>query len=505
MRQPRVKIAVVSGQNRLLIGSDSAMQIAGVLNDSHVLSSGSIEIEIDKAEPAPLEEWLWCGKYFRKEEAANHCVKLASKGIESRLWEVGLNPVKGEWSHREYRLLVRLHDEAADKRELLHNIEEVFPEIVPVEIQLPTERPSFIINLKDSSGRETRIEKAFSLNADSPLQILEAPVGEGFHWQHFENLEFEDSIWVDMGIDGKLCCGVEIDIEDYLTSVNSSEMPADSPQEFLKAQVVAARSWLLANWGSHHPGEPYTICGGDHCQCYYGPSRIRESSKAAVNNTRGELLMYDGTVCDARYAKTCGGMTEPAANVWSFSEEPYLGHIRDLPGEKAVDFSDENKFREFQQRNEPVDSCCAPGYAELKGRLVELAELYRWDESLSNGELSAIILNKTGVDPGRILNLIPGIRGQSGRLIELDIIGENAELSLSPELEIRRVLSQTHLPSSAFWIERTDSDGFIFHGLGWGHGVGLCQMGAVSLAARGMGHKSILAHYFPNTSIQKIY
>ncbi|HDH58348.1 MAG TPA: hypothetical protein ENF16_07040 [Bacteroidetes bacterium] len=215
--------------------------------------------------------------------------------------------------------------------------------------------------------------------------------------------------------------------------------------------------------------------------------------------------MFNGRICDARYAKSCGGVTEPAVNVWPFMDEPYLGHYRDLPDSDPIDLSREETFREFQQSSESTDACCSPGYAEFKDELAELAGLYRWENKVSNTEISQIIRSKSQSDLGRILEIIPRRRGPSGRLIEDEIVGNQGRLSLSPELEIRRVLSRYHLPSSAFWIEKDNDANFIFHGMGWGHGSGMCQIGAAGLALHGYGYDDILSHYYPSTSIKKIY
>jgi len=193
-------------------------------------------------------------------------------------------------------------------------------------------------------------------------------------------------------------------------------------------------------------------------------------------------------------------------NVWPFADEPYLSHFRDLPDAgKEIDLAGEANFREFQGRANSEDACCSPGYAPLEGRLAELAGLYRWRESIAPRELGKIVKAKTGEDLGDIEDLIPGRRGPSGRLIELTIVGQKGRYAAAPELDIRRVLSKTHLPSSAFWVERRGGDQIILHGLGWGHGVGLCQVGAAAMAARGYGHARILAHYYPSATLKKIY
>jgi SpoIID/LytB domain protein len=430
---------------------------------------------------------------------------LAARGLKARLWPVGLTPGEGEWQHREYRLLVESGVEFPRWQQVNLQNQSIVPRKDPIEVTLPAEAPMGFLHIEDSGGqRETFLQKA-ELSSPEPLDLLQVLVGEGFHWQHHEDLSFPSPLWVAVGSDGHLQAGVELDVEDYLASVNSSEMPAESPPEFLKAQVVAARSWLLANWGSHHPGESYTFCAGDHCQCYYGLSRIRESSQQAVENTRGQVLIFEGRICDARYAKSCGGVSEPAFNVWPSLNEPYLSHRRDLPDSNPLDLSNEKTFQVFQKRSVSGDACCAPGYALLPEALAGLADLYRWTERVSNAQLSQIIRSKSRRDLGRILDLIPKRRGPSGRLIELEIIGEKGRLTLTLELEIRRVLSRYHLPSSAFWIEREGDENVIFHGLGWGHGVGLCQVGAAALAAKGLDYAGILSHYYPNTRLQKIY
>jgi len=443
-------------------------------------------------------------------------------------WPVGLTPAGDEWRAREYRVLLRSSDQHLSMEKLRQRVEDIRPDATPVMVDLPVEHAGGKIAIYEGEARKgahapshapTDLALPVKIESESTIALLEAPIGEGFHWEHTETLEVASSIWVAAGTDGRLCAGAEIDVDDYLASVNSSEMPADAPLEFLKAQVVVARSWLLANWGSHHPGEPYIACAGDHCQCYYGQTRIQETSRQAVKATSGQVLTYGDRICDARYAKICGGFTEPAANVWPFVDEPYLGHFRDLPdagvaqpiggltlpAAPSPDLSAEADFRQFQQRQDSADACCSPGYAPFTGRLAHLADLYRWQEKIVLRDLREIIKTKTGQDLGEIQDLVPGRRGPSGRLMELTIIGDQDRLVAAPELEIRRLLSPSHLPSSAFWVERIGRGEIGLHGLGWGHGVGLCQVGAAALAANGSACDRILAHYYPKTTPKKIY
>jgi SpoIID/LytB domain protein len=503
MNPPSLRVALIWGRESIRLRCGSPVTVIGAADTRENLPTGEIKLKIGTSRPAKKQTWLWLGSASQNELDSILIQALESHGWATGFWPVGLNPTAGEWAVRDYRLLARPADGETSLHELKTRLRETQPDLQAEIIELSEGQGTGTATIV-TADREFEVALPITLEAAGTIIAPEAPVGEGFHWEHTEVLELPPPAWVAIGTDGQLCAGVDLGVEDYLTSVNSSEMPADSPLEFLKSQVVAARSWLLANWGSHHPGEPYTICNGDHCQCYYGLGRIRAASQEAASQTRGVALMYQGRVCDARYAKTCGGVMEPAGNVWAFANEPYLGHFRDLPETPTLDLSEETAFREFQQRNLPEDSCCSPGYAPLTGRLQELSQLYRWQEKATARELSEIIAIKTGITLGEISQFKPLRRGPSGRLIELEIIGSLGRLSLTPELAIRRALSPTHLPSSAFWIEH-DGKSISLHGLGWGHGVGLCQIGAAALATKGMDYQRILAHYYRGSELRKIY
>lgn len=504
MQPPKVKVAVVAGAETIRLRSEIPFDMETDGKSRQIASEGEIRFTLQTSQPAPLKSWFWCGVYGTIQSAEKIKGILNSKDLDVKLWSVGLTPVRNSWQPRDIRLLVDAENESS-RRGIVDVICDTLPGKRPIEIRLPIRSAPGTILIEAPDGSSWKSESEVHLSSPDVIELIEAPIGRGFHWEHSEILKFPIPFWIAVGSDGKLCAGTEIELEDYLKSVNSSEMPAESPPEFLKTQAVAARSWLFANWGSHHPGEPYTVCSGDHCQCYFGLSRVRETSRSAVEGTAGEVLVFDGRICDARYAKSCGGVTEPAANVWTFVDEEYLGHIRDLPGAEPLLLSDEAPFREFQMRRNESDACCAPGYGSLAGKLSELGELYRWEEEISAEDLRVIIHQKSGRDLGNIRNIFPKLRGPSGRLIEVEIDGSKAKIAITPELEIRRILSRTHLPSSAFWIEKKEDDGFRFHGMGWGHGAGMCQIGAAALAANGFDYTRILAHYYPSTSTQKIY
>ncbi|RJP82429.1 MAG: SpoIID/LytB domain-containing protein [Candidatus Zixiibacteriota bacterium] len=503
MNPPQLDVAQIQGRASLALRLSQPLTLRSAGREIP-LPAGAVSLRLTTSTPCGRETWLWIGN-AREEELARMMMELfQASGLSALLWPVGLTPAGSEWRPREFRLLVRPEDERLSLEELEARLRQVQSSLRGVPLEMPQGKPSGQVEVKTEQGEWT-LPLPLEFHGSGTVELVDAPVGEGFHWEHVESLPLPAPLWVAAGADGQLCAGVRLEVEDYLASVNSSEMPADSPLEFLKSQVVAARSWLLANWGSHHPGEPFIVCAGDHCQCYYGPDRVQERSREAQASTAGMVLMHEGRVCDARYAKACGGVTEPGANVWPFIEEACLGHFRDLPGGEELDLSKDDAFRDFQGRNHPADACCAPGHAPLEGCLADLTGLYRWEERTTRRELRETIRAKTGVDLGDIDELAALQRGPSGRLIEMEVRGPLGRLGLRPELPIRRALSKTHLPSSAFWVEYDGPEAIILHGLGWGHGVGLCQIGAAALAVRGYTYDRILAHYYRGTELEKAY
>jgi peptidoglycan hydrolase-like amidase len=369
------------------------------------------------------------------------------------------------------------------------------------------------------------------------FSLAEVTIGVNFHWQRQESQTFQGALSVVTAADGSLTAINEISLEDYLRSVIASEMSATSPPEFLKAHAVMSRSWLmamLAKKDEHAPAVPpepqrgeeeicrwygreehdlFDVCADDHCQRYQGVTKIiSEEVRRAVEATRGMALVYGGRVCDARYHKACGGRTEDFANVWEGTPIPYLTSIAD-GGEDFPPVTTEEAAARFIQ-DAPYAYCKTVDIAAL-GRVLpafdqETPDFFRWEVSYARPELESLLLRKSGIDFGELCSLTPLERGMSGRIIRLKISGSKRTVIVGKELEIRRWLSPSHLYSSAF-VVRTEEDGhgktsrFTFHGAGWGHGVGLCQIGAAMMALRGFGMEAILGHYFPGTTLRKQY
>ncbi len=383
--------------------------------------------------------------------------------------------------------------------------------------------------------------KTMDPEGDSFL-VKDVVIGVKFHWERKEKQRFLGSLKIIIE-DGKLTAINVIPIEAYLISVISSEMSARSSLQLLKAHSIVSRSWLLAQiekskslkqqdieystvyknenelikWYDREDHKNFDVCADDHCQRYQGITKVyTEIARQAVKETKGIIVTYDDKVCDARYSKSCGGFTEAFENVWEPVKYEYLSSIVDYkyePDNYNFDFSNEVNARKWILGN-PSSFCNTKDKKVLSQILLdfdqETTDFFRWKVEYLQVELSNLIKEKSGIDFGDILDLIPIERGASSRLIKLKIVGTKKTLIIGKELEIRRILSKSHLYSSAFVVrkiikENKVPDKFIISGAGWGHGVGLCQIGAAVMASQGYNFDEILLHYFSNARLFKLY
>jgi len=377
------------------------------------------------------------------------------------------------------------------------------------------------------------------------FELKDVTIGVQFHWQRKEVQRFKGVLKIMME-DGKLTAVNVISIEDYLQSVISSEMSATASLEFLKAHAVISRSWAMniiqkaeaqkngastdaqaqsttpqcgdayIRWYNSENHKYYHVCADDHCQRYQGTLRATTSKAVeAVKATRGEVLSYDGQICDARYSKCCGGAMERFSTGWEDRDYPYLSAGLDTIASRKLPDLTKEKEAEKWIRSAPEAFCNTQDQQVLSQVLnnydQETTQFYRWQVHYTQEQLTDLILRKLGVDFGQIIDLVPVERGTSGRLKRLQIKGTMCNLTIGKELEIRRTLSESHLYSSAFVVDKTyDSDkkipaSFTLTGAGWGHGVGLCQIGAAVMGAKGYNYKEILNHYYPGAAIEAWY
>ena len=368
----------------------------------------------------------------------------------------------------------------------------------------------------------------------STFTLHDVTIGIGFHWERNEEQTFSGQLKFIVE-DGLVRAINILPVEDYLTSVISSEMKPTATKEFLKAHAVISRSWVLAQlrspyqkpdittpitndhilnrlikWYDHDQHTLFDVCADDHCQRYQGRTRIiSAAAETAVKETFGQTLVHEGHLCDARFSKCCGGVTEQFETCWQDEHKPYLVALRDSSiNEGALpDLTVEENAREWIL-SEPKSFCnSADGNIlseSLNGYDLETPDYYRWTVKYTTAQISDIFRRKSGLDIGDIVDLRPIKRGPSGRIYELGIEGTKQTITIGKELEIRRTLSESHLFSSAFIVEKTP-DGFILKGAGWGHGVGLCQIGAAVMAAKGYNYREILQHYYPGTTLGRFY
>ncbi|MFL6277398.1 MAG: SpoIID/LytB domain-containing protein [Blastocatellia bacterium] len=410
----------------------------------------------------------------------------------------------------------------------------------------------------DASGGEMRRGESLRLSPvdfdASRVTVHDVTIGIDFHWQRKEAQQFQGALLIKATDDGLTIIN-ELPLEAYLISVISSEMSAACPPESLRAHAVVSRGWLLAQlaqagkpssdlgvddqpgadqshdgagdtagapleiirWYGRENHSDFDVCADDHCQRYQGISKaFSPEAFSAVRDTRGKAMVWGEEVCDTRYSKSCGGMTEVYRAGWEDRDVPYLAVLYDGADDisaYAMPLTDEANA-EAWIRNAPPAFCNTQS-EELLARILpgfdqETSDFYRWRVRYTADELRQIIESRLGVDVGRIQSLEAIERGESGRIIRLKITGDRQTLVIGKELEIRRALSRSHLYSSAIVVEMEAGadaypQAFTLIGAGWGHGVGLCQIGAAVMADRGYAHDEILTHYFPGARLQALY
>ena len=387
--------------------------------------------------------------------------------------------------------------------------------------------------LFDDAHHEIARSPSIRLTAQegSTFSLFSVTIGNRFHWERIEDQTFQGDLILRPRKGGTISAINEILVEDYLKSVISSEMSGAAPMEFLKAHAILSRSWLLAaldrkkkieeppkssekitdeevvRWYDREEHDLFDVCSDDHCQRYQGITKIvSKQAEKAAQETRGRVISYRNEICDARYSKACGGITEHFDTAWDDRRVPYLESISDAPVPHHPIGTEEEASAWFLTN---PDAYCNTRAEGLLGEILpdfdrETKSFFRWKIEYSHSELEEILRAKSGFDFGTLQEIVPLHRGPSGRISRLRIVGSKRSIIVGKELEIRRWLSRTHLYSSAF-IVTGEAGQFTLHGAGWGHGVGLCQIGAAVMATRGFSAEDILKHYYRGTEIQKIY
>ncbi|MGH7597998.1 MAG: SpoIID/LytB domain-containing protein [bacterium] len=395
--------------------------------------------------------------------------------------------------------------------------------------------------MTDASGKEIARGKEILCApiSNGTFTLRDVIIGVKFHWERKEDQTFEGRLRFLRRDDDTITAINEIPVEAYLKSVISSEMSAEAPIELLKAHAITSRSWLVAmlerqkkfknvdkpsrrsfesgdeiiRWYDREDHRDFEVCADDHCQRYQGISKIISAAAAqAVDDTRGVFLVYDDEICDARFSKSCGGISESFENAWEDTAVPYLQPISDAPVQYSHIISESQAEQWILSSPEAY---CNTNDASILRQILpsfdqETTDFFRWKARYEREELEEILAAKSGINFGTLIDLVPVQRGPSGRIIKLKIVGSEKTVVVGKELEIRRWLSKSHLYSSAFVVHtERDEKGvplrFILHGAGWGHGVGLCQIGAAVMATQGFKAEKIVKHYFRNAELMKLY
>ena len=329
-----------------------------------------------------------------------------------------------------------------------------------------------------------------TLFAEPSFILRNVPIGKDFHWQRVQHQKFAGSL--KFIAEGNCITAInKVGLEDYLLSVISSEMKSTASLEFLKAHAVISRSWAMARMRDRRnpaqaesavPHSSYDVCADDHCQRYQGLTlAVGDTVREAIDQTWGQVLQYDGKICDARFSKCCGGRTEIFSTCWEDRDYPYLQSVED-----------------------PYCNCKDKAILSkvLNDYDLETSDFYEWEQRYTRWELSDLFRKRTGMDVGIVKNLKPEQRGPSGRIKLLRVTGSKGSRLVGKELAIRRALSTSHLKSSNFEVS-VEEDTFILRGRGWGHGVGLCQIGAAVMAEKGFDYKQILEFYYRGAEIKQ--
>jgi stage II sporulation protein D len=439
----------------------------------------------------------------------------------------------------------------------------------PVSGRFSTKAVAGMIVFLDEANHQTARSPSIKLTAQegSTFSLFNVTIGKRFHWERNEDQTFQGDLFFQLREDGTVAVINAIPLEDYLKSVIASEMNPAAPMEFLKTHAILSRSWLLAGlgrkkkteetsiptgritegevlrWYDREDHDLFDVCADDHCQRYQGITKIvSKQAEEAVGETQGVVITFQDKICDTRYSKACGGFTEEYDTAWDDKRVPYLRSISDASVSHQPIKTEEEARRWIL--SEPEAYCNLKDKGLLKKILPgfdrETKNFFRWTVEYSRGELEEIIRKKSGFDFGVLREIIPLQRGPSGRISRLKIVGSKRSMIIGKELEIRNWLSRTHLYSSAFVVAgeanqftpynpvspslQTGDEGnfkskekgkprplgkgytgFTFQGAGWGHGVGLCQIGAAVMGTQGFSAEEILKHYFRGVEIKKIY
>ncbi len=375
------------------------------------------------------------------------------------------------------------------------------------------------IQIKDSPFVKAEKIEFKHVKGDNGISVHPVITGRSFHWKKYIMVHLPEKVEITCHNDTLLVVN-ELDLESYLMCVATSEMGSACPTALIEAQTIVARSWMLANVEQKHIHLGFDVCNDDCCQRYQGMNNLTNHSQEGAKNTRGKVLLYDGKMVDARYSKACGGVMERFENIWFGDPLPYMKNLKDMPETGNVpDLTIEENAREWILGK--PEAFCSNAYIPSKdlkkylGSVDEEGSYFRWTVTVSNQELTENINDKLNLRIQAVKDIYPIQRGGSGRMVLMGILvindkGEEEEIKIKSDYEARRVLHKKFLFSSAVVVDKMKvkkgiPSEFVYHGAGWGHGAGMCQIGALGMSLAGYSTEEILEHYYPGTVLKKIY
>lgn len=366
---------------------------------------------------------------------------------------------------------------------------------------------------------KSKLFKLKPLNENDHITVKQVIAGRGFHWSKKIDVGLRHTIEIKI-VDGHILLINELPLEEYLACVATSEMSPACPSTYVEAQTIVARSWMLANVEQKHRHLGFDVCNDDCCQRFQGINNLTPHSYKAAQNTRGIVLIHNNKIVDARYSKSCGGIMERYENLWDNSPKEYMQNKADAAFDINVDLTQEKQFQQWV--NTIPETFCSPHYIKEEelhqylGNVDEKGKYFRWKVETTQHELTENINEKLGLHAYAVLQLLPLKRAGSGRLLQLEIVyldkdKNKKSIIIHKDYNIRKVLHQKFLYSSAIIIDTKKEKGnsipekFIFKGAGWGHGAGMCQIGALGMSLTGYGTGEIVKHYYPGAELKKIY
>ena len=494
-------------------GRFSVYNNEGIAFLKNISSSSKWRVKIEQSYNARYSYNILLGKFLDITEAQDLSYSLLEKGLGVRIKTLGdkfyyRNKVLNDNS--QHWVIVDEFNSAEEAKSFANEVLSKYQfEIIKEKIK----EPGAILEIFDSEyerlGEAENVIRIIPESKEVEFYIYDLTIDDGFQMKYNKCRAFRGVLEFRSNDAGKLTIISETPLEEYIAGVIALQMKEEIPDEALKAQAITVRSKIIAGLGINHYNDPYDICAGSHCQVFTGFSVTSEDIVNAIKETLGKVLVYDKKVFEANYSLICGGCTEKHSlinsGIISTLETNVFDNSNKSQGEICEDLSDEHNICKWID-SEPDVFCNLSGNNEL----VNLHKYFRWEVSYSRKELEDIISEKESKIIGTLYDIIPIERSFSGRLIEIEIIASNKNLVIKGEMNIRKILARNMLNSSCFYVKKElDEDGipilFSFCGAGMGHGVGLCQTGAVIMAQKGFKVNQILNHYFKGTKIKKVY